>query len=58
MTSKNRSVPVDALLPHGNCRNLEEAMTWLSKAFGFEEHYAMVTVRAAARCGPAKARFR
>ena len=39
MTSKNRSVPVDTLLPHVNYRNLAEAMTWLSKAFGFEEHY-------------------
>jgi len=40
MTSKNRSVPVDTLLPHVNYRNLgEAAMTWLSKAFGFEEHY-------------------
>jgi len=39
MTSKNRSVPVDTLLPHVNYRNLGEAMTWLSKAFGFEEHY-------------------
>lgn len=36
---KNRSVPVDTVLPHLFYRNLEEAINWLAKAFGFLEHY-------------------
>ena len=36
---KNRSVPVDTLLPHIIYRNLPAAIEWLSKAFGFQEHY-------------------
>lgn len=39
MTSKNRSVPVDTLLPHVNYQNLAEAIVWLSKAFAFAEYY-------------------
>lgn len=35
----NRSVPADTLLPHVTYRNLEEAIAWLSNAFGFVEHY-------------------
>jgi uncharacterized glyoxalase superfamily protein PhnB len=35
----NRSVPTDTVLPHVRYRNLEEALVWLSKAFGFVEHY-------------------
>jgi uncharacterized glyoxalase superfamily protein PhnB len=35
----NRSVPTDTLLPHIRYRNLQEAIVWLSKAFGFVEHY-------------------
>ena len=36
---KNRSVPVDTVLPHIIYKNLPAAMEWLSKAFGFREHY-------------------
>lgn len=36
---KNRTVPVDTLLPHLNYRDLEAAITWLDKAFGFKEHF-------------------
>lgn len=35
----NRSVPVDTVLPHVRYRNLEEAVVWLSNAFGFVEEY-------------------
>ena len=35
MTSKNRSVPVDTVLPHVIYQNLGEAMAWLTRAFGF-----------------------
>lgn len=36
---KNRSVPVDTVLPHIIYRNLPAAMEWLSNVFGFREHY-------------------
>jgi len=36
---KNRTVPVDTVLPHVVYRNLAEAMTWLVRVFGFREHY-------------------
>src|SRR5262245_21447384 len=36
---KNRSVPADALLPHIIYQDLAEAIPWLSRAFGFSEHY-------------------
>ena len=36
---KNRSVPVDTVLPHIIYRNLPAAIEWLSKAFGFRVHY-------------------
>jgi uncharacterized glyoxalase superfamily protein PhnB len=35
----NRSVPTDIVLPHIIYRDLEEAIAWLSQAFGFVEHY-------------------
>jgi hypothetical protein len=35
----NRSVPTDIVLPHIRYRDLQEAIVWLSKAFGFVEHY-------------------
>jgi len=35
---RNRSVPVDAVLPHLTYTNLAEAITWLSRVFGFEEY--------------------
>ena len=36
---RNRSVPADTVLPHVTYRNLDEAIGWLSKTFGFQEHY-------------------
>ena len=35
----NRSVPVDSVLPHVVYRNVADAIAWLTKAFGFTEHY-------------------
>jgi len=35
----NRSVPADIVLPHVVYRNLDEALAWLARGFGFEEHY-------------------
>ena len=35
----NRSVPTDSVLPHVEYGDVEEAIAWLSRAFGFEEHY-------------------
>ncbi len=35
----NRSVPTDILLPHIIYLNVVEAIDWLTKAFGFTEHY-------------------
>jgi len=37
--SKNRSVPADAVLPHVAYKNLPAAIEWLTRAFGFIEHY-------------------
>jgi len=39
MTSKNRSVPADMVLPHVSYQNLVEAIAWLTDAFGFQEYY-------------------
>jgi uncharacterized glyoxalase superfamily protein PhnB len=36
---RNRSVPADIVLPHVNYKHLEEAIAWLTNAFGFVEHY-------------------
>jgi len=36
---RNRSVPVDTVLPHLNYSNLDEAIDWLSRTFGFQEHF-------------------
>ena len=36
---KNRSVPVDTLLPHITYRHLAQAIDWLTSTFGFVEHY-------------------
>ena len=38
MTS-NRSVPTDAILPHIIYPDVAEAISWLTKTFGFIEHY-------------------
>jgi hypothetical protein len=35
----NRSLPVDTLLPHVFYRSVVEATTWLTRTFGFVEHY-------------------
>jgi uncharacterized glyoxalase superfamily protein PhnB len=35
----NRSVPTDILLPHIVYPNVAEASAWLTKTFGFSEHY-------------------
>jgi uncharacterized glyoxalase superfamily protein PhnB len=36
---RNRTVPVDTILPHIVYRNLAEAIPWLERAFGFAEHF-------------------
>ncbi|SPF34287.1 conserved hypothetical protein [Candidatus Sulfopaludibacter sp. SbA4] len=36
---RNRSVPTDTVLPHVTYQNVEEALAWLAKTFGFTEHY-------------------
>lgn len=36
---KNRSVPTDIVLPHLVYREVAGAITWLSRTFGFVEHY-------------------
>jgi uncharacterized glyoxalase superfamily protein PhnB len=36
---KNRSVPVDTLLPHIGYQNVVEACAWLGRVFGFKEAY-------------------
>jgi uncharacterized glyoxalase superfamily protein PhnB len=36
---KNRSVPADVILPHLVYQNVSEAIAWLTRAFGFAEHY-------------------
>lgn len=35
----NRSVPTDTVLPHVVYQDLDEAIAWLNRAFGFCEHY-------------------
>lgn len=36
---RNRSVPTDIVAPHVSYRDLEEAIAWLTRAFGFGEHF-------------------
>jgi uncharacterized glyoxalase superfamily protein PhnB len=36
---KNRSVPTSVLLPHVVYDDVAEALAWLTKTFGFAEHY-------------------
>jgi uncharacterized glyoxalase superfamily protein PhnB len=36
---KNRSVPVDTLLPHVVYQDVAGAIAWLASTFGFVEHY-------------------
>src|SRR5258708_38339718 len=35
----NRSVPTDVVLPHVVYQDVAEAIAWLTKTFGFREHY-------------------
>ena len=36
---RNRSVPADIILPHILYQNVPDAMAWLTRVFGFTEHY-------------------
>lgn len=36
---KNRSVPADTLLPHLCYKDVPAAIAWLTRTFGFVEHY-------------------
>ena len=36
---ENRSVPPDTVLPHVAYEDIDEAIAWLKKTFGFSEHY-------------------
>ncbi len=36
---KNRSVPADVILPHLTYENVADAVVWLTRTFGFIEHY-------------------
>jgi uncharacterized glyoxalase superfamily protein PhnB len=36
---RNRSLPIDTVLPHVYCRDLDQAIAWLTRTFGFTEHY-------------------
>lgn len=36
---KNRSVPVDTVLPHVSYQDVGKAIEWLTSIFGFVEHY-------------------
>jgi uncharacterized glyoxalase superfamily protein PhnB len=35
----NRSLPTDVVLPHVVYHSVEEAIAWLTRTFGFAEHY-------------------
>lgn len=39
MVLRNRSVPVDTVLPHVSYQQLGVAMEWLTRVFGFQEFY-------------------
>jgi len=36
---KNRSVPTNTVLTHILYRDVAEAIVWLTRVFGFREHY-------------------
>jgi uncharacterized glyoxalase superfamily protein PhnB len=36
---KNRSVPAEVILPHITYQDVGQAVVWLTKTFGFTEHY-------------------
>jgi uncharacterized glyoxalase superfamily protein PhnB len=35
----NRSVPTNTLMPHINYANVADALAWLTRVFGFAEHF-------------------
>jgi uncharacterized glyoxalase superfamily protein PhnB len=35
----NRSLPTDTVLPHVMYQDVDEAVAWLTRVFGFTEHY-------------------
>jgi uncharacterized glyoxalase superfamily protein PhnB len=37
--TRNRSVPTDTVLPHITYQDVGEAVAWLTRTFGFTEHY-------------------
>ena len=39
MAQSNRSVPTDVVVPHIFYQDVAEAVDWLSRAFGFAEHF-------------------
>jgi uncharacterized glyoxalase superfamily protein PhnB len=39
MVEHNRSVPADTVLPHFCYRDIPQAVAWLTRSFGFVEHY-------------------
>jgi hypothetical protein len=39
MTTRNRSVPADTVVPHLVYQDLAKAIPWLERAFGFREHF-------------------
>ena len=39
IVKKNRSVPVDTVLPHITYQSVADALIWLTATFGFTEHY-------------------
>ena len=36
---RNGSVPTDTVLPHIICKNVVDALAWMTRTFGFTEHY-------------------
>jgi uncharacterized glyoxalase superfamily protein PhnB len=48
---KNRSVPVDTVLPHVRYRDLPTAIDWLVKHFGFVEQYHYTDSATGQICG-------
>lgn len=36
---RNRSVPTDVILPHLTYQSVADALVWLTRVFGFTEHY-------------------
>ena len=50
----NRTIPTDTVLPHMAYRNLNEAIPWLTRPFGFTEHYGdPITERSSSQAEPA-----